>query len=111
MVPKMRNTPSRKSRDEPRVEAFQKVLAVLMGCAAKPECYHTVVKSPLRLYNKSFAPSWRHWQTRMVQVHVLARVWGFESLRWHQRNLEFAGLCFAQSRILWDTKSRHAATQ
>src|SRR5579872_7142834 len=29
-------------------------------------------------------PSWRNWQTRMVQVHVLARVWGFESLRWHQ---------------------------
>src|SRR5258708_38383936 len=22
----------------------------------------------------------------MVQVHVLARVWGFESLRWHQSN-------------------------
>ena len=30
-----------------------------------------------------FLPSWRNWQTRMVQVHVLARVWGFESLRWH----------------------------
>src|SRR5258708_22190200 len=29
-------------------------------------------------------PSWRNWQTRMVQVHVPARVWGFESLRWHQ---------------------------
>ena len=31
-------------------------------------------------------PSWRNWQTRMVQVHVLARVWGFESLRWHQKS-------------------------
>src|SRR5580704_1831319 len=30
-----------------------------------------------------FLPSWRNWQTRMVQVHVPARVWGFESLRWH----------------------------
>ena len=29
-------------------------------------------------------PSWRNWQTRMVQVHVPATVWGFESLRWHQ---------------------------
>ncbi len=33
---------------------------------------------------ESLLPSWRNWQTRMVQVHVLARVWGFESLRWHQ---------------------------
>src|ERR1700691_2883045 len=30
-----------------------------------------------------FLPSWRNWQTRMVQVHVPARVWGFEFLRWH----------------------------
>src|SRR5580693_125374 len=34
-----------------------------------------------------FLPSWRNWQTRMVQVHVPARVWGFESLRWHQGSL------------------------
>ena len=31
-------------------------------------------------------PKWRNWQTRVVQVHVLARVWGFESLLRHQRN-------------------------
>ena len=31
-------------------------------------------------------PKWRNWQTRMVQVHVLARVWGFESLLRHHRN-------------------------
>src|SRR5215467_753337 len=31
-------------------------------------------------------PSWRNWQTRMVQVHVPATVWGFESLRWHHSN-------------------------
>src|ERR1035438_4807178 len=31
-------------------------------------------------------PSWRNWQTRMVQVHVPATVWGFESLRWHQES-------------------------
>ena len=36
-------------------------------------------------------PKWRNWQTRMVQVHVLARVWGFESLLRHQnRNNLFA---------------------
>jgi hypothetical protein len=32
-------------------------------------------------------PKWRNWQTRMVQVHVLARVWGFESLLRHQQIL------------------------
>ena len=26
---------------------------------------------------------WRNWQTRMVQVHVLAREWGFNSLQRH----------------------------
>ncbi len=30
-------------------------------------------------------PKWRYWQTRMVQVHVPARVWGFESLLRHHR--------------------------
>ena len=30
-------------------------------------------------------PKWRNWQTRMVQVHVPARVWGFESLLRHQK--------------------------
>jgi hypothetical protein len=32
-------------------------------------------------------PEWRNWQTRMVQVHVLARVWGFESLLRHQASI------------------------
>ena len=32
-------------------------------------------------------PKWRNWQTRVVQVHVLARVWGFESLLRHQQNI------------------------
>ena len=32
-------------------------------------------------------PKWRNWQTRVVQVHVLARVWGFESLLRHHRNM------------------------
>ena len=27
---------------------------------------------------------WRNWQTRMVQVHVLARVWRFKSSHPHQ---------------------------
>ncbi len=35
---------------------------------------------------EAHVPSWRNWQTRMVQVHVPATVWGFESLRWHQKN-------------------------
>src|SRR5437763_13102033 len=33
---------------------------------------------------RSHLPKWRNWQTRMVQVHVPARVWGFESLLRHQ---------------------------
>ena len=32
---------------------------------------------------RSHLPKWRNWQTRMVQVHVPARVWGFESLLRH----------------------------
>src|SRR5215467_4185347 len=36
-------------------------------------------------------PSWRNWQTRMVQVHVPATVWGFESLRWHQKRRSSQG--------------------
>src|SRR5439155_2240854 len=32
---------------------------------------------------RSNSPKWRNWQTRMVQVHVPARVWGFESLLRH----------------------------
>jgi hypothetical protein len=33
---------------------------------------------------RNTVPKWRNWQTRMVQVHVPARVWGFESLLRHQ---------------------------
>jgi hypothetical protein len=29
-------------------------------------------------------PKWRNWQTRMIQGHVPARVWGFESPLRHQ---------------------------
>src|SRR5262245_135998 len=29
---------------------------------------------------------WRNWQTRMVQVHVLAREWRFKSSHPHQQN-------------------------
>ncbi len=39
----------------------------------------TLLRSPFPV------PKWRNWQTRMVQVHVLARVWGFESLLRHQK--------------------------
>ena len=35
---------------------------------------------------QSPVPKWRNWQTRVVQVHVLARVWGFESLLRHQKS-------------------------
>ncbi len=34
-----------------------------------------------RLATRCIVPKWRNWQTRVVQVHVLARVWGFESSR------------------------------
>ena len=37
-----------------------------------------------RALNLYTVPKWRNWQTRVVQVHVLARVWGFESLLRHQ---------------------------
>ena len=40
---------------------------------------------PLMQPDKSPVPKWRNWQTRVVQVHVLARVWGFESLLRHQK--------------------------
>ena len=38
----------------------------------------------LRVLDLCPVPKWRNWQTRVVQVHVLARVWGFESLLRHQ---------------------------
>ena len=41
-------------------------------------------------------PKWRNWQTRMVQVHVPARVWGFESLLRHQLSREI----YANSKFL-----------
>src|ERR1700739_3331894 len=51
--------------------------------------------------SKSTLPSWRNWQTRMVQVHVPATVWGFESLRWHQQTeVRRAGLCLRPSKNL-----------
>ena len=37
-------------------------------------------------------PKWRNWQTRVVQVHVLAREWGFESLLRHQKQFKKASL-------------------
>ena len=36
-----------------------------------------------KLLDLCLVPKWRNWQTRVVQVHVLARVWGFESLLRH----------------------------
>ena len=42
---------------------------------------HCAGMSCLRAHLKK--PKWRNWQTRVVQVHVLARVWGFESLLRH----------------------------
>src|SRR3989441_7878469 len=34
--------------------------------------------------NAPLGPKWRNWQTRMIQGHVPARVWGFESPLRHQ---------------------------
>ena len=49
-------------------------------------------------------PKWRNWQTRMVQVHVLARVWRFESSFRHQlfgkRDASASRLLFAASLAL-----------
>jgi hypothetical protein len=50
--------------------------------------FDRIIKSLLSLHRIVVrcipVPKWRNWQTRMVQVHVLARVWGFESLLRHQ---------------------------
>ena len=46
-------------------------------------------RSPWRSAPPFTVPKWRNWQTRMVQVHVLARVWGFESLLRHQKSSDF----------------------
>src|ERR1035438_3448172 len=46
-------------------------------------CCH-VRRRSLSMYT---VPKWRNWQTRVVQVHVLARVWGFESLLRHQKSI------------------------
>jgi Protein of unknown function (DUF4242) len=35
--------------------------------------------------NAASLPKWRNWQTRMIQGHVPARVWGFESPLRHHR--------------------------
>src|ERR1019366_6581749 len=46
----------------------------------------TIILLPSRVASltRIHSPKWRNWQTRMVQVHVPARVWGFESpLRHH----------------------------
>ena len=37
----------------------------------------------------STVPKWRNWQTRMVQVHVLARVWRFKSSLRHQNSEQY----------------------
>ena len=54
-------------------------------------------------------PKWRNWQTRMVQVHVPARVWGFESLLRHQfsQRALFSVLWFREDTLalLWQYKS------
>src|SRR5208283_3506812 len=44
-----------------------------------------------RTLNLCTVPKWRNWQTRVVQVHVLARVWGFESLLRHQISIKSIG--------------------
>src|SRR5580765_1020785 len=47
---------------------------------------------------QSHKPKWRNWQTRMVQVHVPARVWGFESLLRHQASRSLATLGISSLR-------------
>jgi hypothetical protein len=43
-------------------------------------------------------PLWRNWQTRMVQVHVLAREWGFNSL---QRQFFDCGFRISDCGLEW----------
>ena len=38
---------------------------------------------------KNDLPAWRNWQTRMVQDHVGATPWRFESSRRHKKNRLF----------------------
>src|SRR3954469_21810906 len=55
-----------------------------------PAVYSATLRMPTeqRVFTRSLpVPKWRNWQTRVVQVHVLARVWGFESLLRHQCSL------------------------
>src|SRR5436305_14980186 len=44
-------------------------------------------------------PKWRNWQTRMVQVHVPARVWGFKSLLRHQASSIFTAIPLLQKPL------------
>src|SRR5262245_20054557 len=59
-------------------------------------------------------PKWRSWQTRMVQVHVPARVWGFESLLRHQSfllkttTLGRGGILFLDRNVLSLGKATNA---
>ena len=39
-----------------------------------------------RMMKTLLGPKWRNWQTRMIQGHVPARVWGFESPLRHHRH-------------------------
>ncbi len=60
-----------------------------LGTAAVDSCRRRCMIEEYRSFNRPVErflqmPKWRNWQTRMVQVHVLARVWGFESLLRHQ---------------------------
>ena len=58
----------------------------LTACCAAPATACRLMLLPEQRVFHSFppVPKWRNWQTRMVQVHVPARVWGFESLLRHQ---------------------------
>ena len=60
-------------------------------------------------------PKWRNWQTRVVQVHVLARVWGFESLLRHQsfriNNLENVLLSVTTFGSHWKRLEANALTK
>ena len=55
----------------------------LSFCLVRIEVAVSSFKAVTAAALRSHLPKWRNWQTRMVQVHVPARVWGFESLLRH----------------------------
>jgi hypothetical protein len=68
------------------VGGLRPLLFVTLFDSRDTACKMSVRATAGRAACSPVVPKWRNWQTRVVQVHVLARVWGFESLLRHQKN-------------------------